>query len=84
MKAVAQRDHRLWRVASNDDSKPRQRRRGVVGGQQHAARRKAGAFFQMQVGDHQQALRFPEQRAGQVGDEGHTGDVDSGGGFVLQ
>ena len=28
----------------------------------------------MQVGDNQQALFFPKQRAGEVGDERHAGD----------
>jgi hypothetical protein len=51
VKAVAQRDHGLRRVASDDDGKPRQGGRGVIGGQQHAARREARTFLQMQIGD---------------------------------
>ena len=42
----------------------------------------------MQVGDDQQALLFPEQRAGEIGDKRHAGDIDSGDArgwsFVLQ
>ena len=53
-----------------------QRRHRVIGRQQHAARGKAGAFFQMQVGDDEQALLFPEQRAGEIGDERHVRDRD--------
>ena len=29
----------------------------------------------MQVGDDQEALLFPEQRAGEIGDEGYAGDA---------
>jgi len=74
VKAVAQRDHRLWRVASNDDSKPRQRRRGVVGGQQHAARRKARTLLQMQVGNREQPCIGPIERAVTIEHQRHPGD----------
>ena len=37
-----------------------QRRGGVVGRQQHAALRKTGTFLQMQVGDDEQPLFFPD------------------------
>ena len=37
----------------------------VIGRQQHAARGEAGSLFQMQVGDDEQALLLPEQRAGE-------------------
>jgi hypothetical protein len=47
--------------------------------QQRAAHGEAGAFFEMQVGDHQQALLFPVQRAGQVGMQGDAGERDGGG-----
>ena len=30
----------------------------------------------MQIGDDEQALLFPEQRAGEIGDERHAGDTD--------
>jgi hypothetical protein len=30
----------------------------------------------MQVGDHEQALLLPEQRAREIGDEGNVGDED--------
>ena len=75
MKTVAERDHRAGIVPRNHGREAAERSHGVVGRQQHAAGRKAGTFFQMQVRDHQQALFFPEQRAGEIGDEGYAGDV---------
>ena len=68
VKAVAERDHHARIVPRDDGGKPAQRRHGIVGRQQHAARGKAGAFFQMQVGDDEQALLLPEQRAGEIGE----------------
>ena len=76
MKTVAERDHHARIVARDHGGKPAQRRHGIIGRQQHAARGEAGAFFQMQVGDDEQALLFPEQRAGEIGDERHAGDID--------
>ncbi len=69
VKAVAERDDRTRIMAGDDSSEtarasPAYRRR-----QQHAAGGEAGAFFQMQVGDDEQALLFPEQRAGEIGGE---------------
>ena len=49
--------------------KPRQRRGGVIGRQQHAARGKARAFLQMQVGDDEHTLLRPVQRAFRIGEE---------------
>ena len=69
MKTVAERDHHARVVPRDHGGEPAERRRRIVGRQQHAARGKAGAFFQMQVGDDEQALLFPEQRAGEIGDE---------------
>ena len=51
MEAVAERDHHARRIARDQRAEPRQRRRRVVGRQQHAARGEARAFFQMQIGD---------------------------------
>src|SRR4051794_16119297 len=31
----------------------------------------------MQIGDHEQALIFPEQRTAEIGDEGNAGDVQN-------
>ena len=87
VKAVAERDHHARVVPRDDGSEAAERRHGIVRRQQHAAACEAGTFFQMQVGDHQQALLFPEQRAGEIGDEFDAGDGDSGargGGFVVQ
>ena len=49
--------------------KPRQRRGGVIRRQQHAARGKARAFLQMQVGDNEQTMFRPLQRACRIGKE---------------
>ena len=74
MKTVAERDHHARVVAGNDGGKPAQRRHRIVWRQQHAARGKAGTLFQMQVGDDEQALLFPEQRAGEIGEQRHIGN----------
>ena len=71
VKAVAERNHHARVVPRDHGGQPAQRRNRVVGRQQHAARGEAGAFFQMQVGDDQQALLLPEQRAGEIGEEDH-------------
>ena len=55
VETVAERDHRARRVARDQPRQPRQRRRGVVRRQQHAARGEARAFLEMQVGDREQA-----------------------------
>ena len=75
VKTVAERNHHARIVPRDHRRKPAERRHRIVGRQQHAARRKARALFQMQVGDHQQALLFPEQRAGEIGDQGDAGDI---------
>jgi len=74
VKAVAERDHHTRIVSRDDRGKPAQRRYRVIRRQQHAARGKAGALFQMQVGHDQQALLAPEQRAGEIGEERHICD----------
>ncbi|WP_271571656.1 LysR family transcriptional regulator [Bradyrhizobium sp. CCBAU 11386] len=69
---------RTWHMAytsSSLASKPAERRDGIVGRQQHAAGREARALFQMQVGDDEQALLFPEQGAGEIGGERHTSNI---------
>ena len=76
MEAVAQRDDAARRIMRDKTRKPRQRRGGVIGRQQHAARGKARAFFQMQVGDDEQALLRPVQRACRIGEERSGTDRD--------
>jgi hypothetical protein len=51
------------------DGQPRQGRRGVVGRQQHAAGGEGRAFFQMQIGEDEQALFRPIERPGAIGDK---------------
>ena len=73
VKTVAERDHAA-RVVPRDHGREAARLPGYRTAEQHTTRRIAGAFFQMQVGDHQQALLFPEQRAGEIGDQCDSGD----------
>ncbi len=73
MKAVAERNHEPRRIARNQMRQAPERRRRVVGRQQHAARREGGAFLQMQIGDREQTFVRPEQRAAWIGDEGGPG-----------
>ena len=75
VKTVAERDHHARIVPGDHGGEAAQCRHGIVRRQQHAARGEAGTFFQMQVGDHEQALLFPEQRAGEIGDQRHTCNV---------
>ena len=74
VKTVAERDHHARIVPRDDGRKPAQRRHGIVRRQQHAARGEARTLFQMQVGDDEQALLFPEQRAGEIGEQRDVGD----------
>ena len=76
MKAVAERDDRAGIVTCDHGGEPAQRRGGVVGRQQYAARGEARAFLKVQVGYDEQALRFPIQRAGEIGDERDAGDIN--------
>ena len=76
MEAIAERDQNLRPVTLKQRGKCAERRRGVVGRQQHAARRIARAFFEMQIGNDQQALLRPVQRARRIGDQRHARDVD--------
>ena len=69
VKTVAERDHGFRIEARDHRAEPAQRSDGVVRRQQHAAHREARAFFQMQIGDDEQPLVFPVQRAGEIGDE---------------
>ena len=78
VKTVAERDHHARIMPRDHGGEAAERRHRVIGRQQHAARGKARAFFQMQVGDDQQALLFPEQRAGEIGDQSDAGDIDGG------
>ena len=75
MKTVAERDHHARVMPRDHGRETAERRHRIVGRQQHAARGEAGALFQMQVGDDEQALFLPEQRAGEIGDEIDASDV---------
>ena len=77
VKTVAERDHHAGIVARDHGRKTAQRRRGVVRRQQHAARGKARAFFQMQIGNDEQVLLFPEQGAGGIGKQRDAGDIEN-------
>ena len=80
MEAVAERDHASRRITHDQPREPGERRRGVIGRQQRAAPRKAGSFFQVQVGDDEQALVRPIQRAEAVGMQSSARDHDRGAG----
>ena len=79
MKAVAQRNHHFRIMAGDGSSEAAQRGDRVIGWQQHAARGKTRSLLQMQVGDDEQALLFPEQRAGEVGHHGDACDRERPG-----
>ncbi|MET4835649.1 hypothetical protein ABIF44_005056 [Bradyrhizobium japonicum] len=70
-------------MAGDDSSETAQRCQRIVRRQQHTARGEAGPFFQMQIGDDEQALLFPEQRTGEIGCEGHITDGDFGNAHVF-
>ena len=74
VKTVAERDHHARIMMRDHGGEPAKRRDGVVGRQQHAARGEARALFQMQIGDDEQPLLFPEQRAGEIGEQRDAGD----------
>ena len=74
VKTVAERNHHARVVPRDDGGETAQRRHRIIGWQQHAALGEAGALFQVQVGDDEQALLLPEQRAGKIGEERHVGD----------
>ena len=69
MKTVAERDDEPRRVARDQTSQARERRRRIVRRQQHTARREGRAFFQMQIGDREHASLGPVQCAGRIADE---------------
>ncbi len=72
METVAERNHHARVMPRDDGGETAERRHRVVGWQQHTARGEAGALFQMQIGDDEQALLRPEQRAGEIGNECHV------------
>src|SRR3954453_14015729 len=63
MKAVAERYHQTWSKACNYECYSRQGRCGIIRRQQHATHGKAGTFLQMQIGDDENTLLGPIQRA---------------------
>src|SRR3954465_13021202 len=83
VKTVAERNDDSRIMAGDDSSEPTKRGDGVVRRQQHPAHGEAGTFFQMQIGDDEQALLFPEQRAGKIGRERHAADADIRNAHVL-
>src|SRR4029077_4750791 len=74
----AERDHHFRIVARDHHGKTAEGSGRIVGRQQHAARGKAGTFFQMQVRDHEQALLLPEQGSGKIRNKGNAGDIKGG------
>ena len=76
METVAERRHAARRIARNQAGEARQRRGGVIGRKQLAPHGEARAFFQMQVGDGEQALLRPIERAIRVGDERYSSNRD--------
>jgi hypothetical protein len=83
VKTVAERNHHARVVPRDHGGETAERRHRVIGWQQHAARGEAGTLFQMQVGDDEQALLLPEQRAGEVGDERDVSNHDLRGAHLL-
>ncbi|MGY4301164.1 hypothetical protein ACVWXN_009259 [Bradyrhizobium sp. i1.4.4] len=77
VKTVAERDDRSGIMAGDDGSETAQRCQRIVRRQQHTARGEARPFFQMQIGDDEQALLFPEQRAGEIGVERDASHIQS-------
>ena len=67
VKTVTERNHHARIVPRDHGGQAAERRRRIVRRQQHAALGETGTLLQMQVGDDEQALRFPEQRAGEIG-----------------
>jgi hypothetical protein len=74
METVTERDHHARIVTRDHCAELRQRRRRIERRQQYTTPGEAGSLFQMQIGNDQQLLLFPEQRAGDVGGEGHSGN----------
>src|SRR5262245_52466071 len=73
VETVAEGDHEIRRIARHQRTELGQRRRRVVGRQQHAAGREARAFFEMQVGDDQEAFFRPVKRTGTIGNQRNAG-----------
>src|ERR1700674_4049430 len=76
MEAVAERDQRLRGKARDHVGKAQERRRSVVGRQQLAARCKARALLEVQIGDDEDFLFRPVERAGGIGRETGAGELD--------
>ena len=74
---AAARDNRSGIMVGDDSSETAQRCQRIVRRQQHTARGEAGPFFQMQIGDDEQALFFPEQRTGEIGVERDASHIQS-------
>jgi hypothetical protein len=76
MKTVAQSDDQSRAVMFDQLRQSCQSRSGVVGWQQHAARREGRAFLKVQIGDREQPLIGPVQRARGIGNERRASDSD--------
>src|SRR5690348_2448872 len=76
MEVVAERNHGARRVMRDKPREPRQRLGRIVWRQQLTAAREARAFFEMEVGDDQQRLVAPAERAAAVCRERDAVDRD--------
>lgn len=66
MKAIAKTDDALRRPALQDRSQPFDRRSAVIGGDDRALTGEGRSLFEMEVGNHQQVLIWPDECAGAV------------------
>ena len=74
MEGIAERGDRPRPVAQDEKPQSRERRRRIIGRQQHAPRCIGRTLFEMQIGDDQEPVGLTEQRAGGIGDENGAGD----------
>src|SRR6478609_2480946 len=74
MKAVAERHDAAWRVVRNQMRQPRECCRGIVRRKQLPTRGKTRTFLQMQIGDGQQPMLRPIERAARVDEQWNLGE----------
>ncbi len=82
VKRVTEGDQGLRSPAAEHAGQTVERGRGVPRGQQAAAGGGGGGFFEVQVGDGEQALGGPDDRAVGVEHQPLAGEVDGGGGHA--
>ena len=83
VEAVAQGHNDSWRITRDQRGKPRQRRRGIIGGQQDAAGGEARSLLEMQVRHRKQTFLRPIDDACRVGGEFVGRQSDTNGWRVL-